>query len=215
MKRARDVTALLLLLLALAGVARLWHLSRNSVGVDFYQFWAVGRLLARDGPVDVYSEAGRERHGRELLLEARRGDSEYRTLVAGERRVLETYSTPFFYTTFRLGTGEDYERDLRLYRWACLAALVVGLGRACGHGWPACAGLVAAFTVWFEPAVSDLQVGNVNAPQLGLLSLFLWGRSGKHRPGRDLAGGVLLGLATAFKPTTILSFATIGTDSNC
>jgi len=211
-RRAREVTALLLLLAALAGVARLWHLTRHSVGVDFYQFWAVGRLLDRPGPVDVYTDAGRERHGRELWLEAQRGDSEYRKLVAGERRVLETYSTPFFYTVFALGAGEGYEWDLRLYRVVCLAALVFGLvalGRVCGHGWPATAGLVAAFTLFFEPAVSDLQVGNVNALQLGWLGLFLWLQAGPAWPGRDVAGGALLGLAAAFKPTTIFVVALV------
>ena len=60
MKRTRDVTALLLLLLAFVGAIRLWHDTRNSVGVDFYQFWAVGRLLAKSGPVDVYTDEGRE-----------------------------------------------------------------------------------------------------------------------------------------------------------
>jgi hypothetical protein len=200
------VTGLLLVILVFVGAVRLWNDTRNSVGVDFYQFWAVGRLLGQAGPVEIYTDDGRRKQGRELLDEARRSGSEYRTMAAEHRSALETYSTPFLYTVFRLGSSGSYERDLRLFRLGSMAGLILGilgLCRSSGHSWPAAAALVAAFIFWYEPTVSDLQVGNVNGIQLGVLALFLWLQHGVEWRRRDLLGGLLLGLATAFKPTTI------------
>jgi hypothetical protein len=202
----RDVTSLLLLLLVFVGAVRLWSDAADSVGVDFYQFWAIGRSLDRVDPVDVYTDDGRRKLGRELQDEARESGSEYQALVAEHRRVLETYSTPFLYAAFRLGSSGNYEHDLRLFKLLSLASLilgVVGLCRLNGHSWPATAALIAAFTFWFEPSASDLQVGNVNGIQLGVLALFLWVQRGLRWRARDVLGGLLLGLATAFKPNLI------------
>jgi hypothetical protein len=201
---ARSAERLLLVLLALFGVAAAWSASRPARGIDFYQFWAVGQALAGSGAEDVYTDAGRRRVGADLL-EAARGAGQPRRLAAAEyRAVLETYSTPFLYATFgALSTG-DYEADFRTYRRLTLACLVVSVVLLCavaGGSLDLALLSVLAFSVWFEPFASDLRVGNVNSLQLLMLAVYLATAARGRRPrARQVAGGAILGLAVMFKP---------------
>jgi Glycosyltransferase family 87 len=192
----------LLAVVALVGVLRGWRATEPTSGLDFYQFWAVARSL--DGAHgDVYSDAARASIGAERWREAQGSGSEKWLRVAAHRRVLETYSTPFLYTAFRAVAFDDYDAALQAYRVVLFLAMissVVTLGRLLGHGVAVLAVALLVLLSLFEPFLSDVRVGNVNAIQLGLLALFLGiQRSSRGRAATVLAGAVL-GLAVMFKP---------------
>jgi hypothetical protein len=133
--------------------------------------------------------------------------------AATQRPQLETYSTPFLYTVFRLFASGDYDRDFRLFQFVCIATMVMSIALLCrGLAFPFIfvPFAIIAFTVWFEPFRSDLRVGNVNQIQLGFLAVFLWVQSQRGIPYRHAVAGVVLGLAVMFKPNLILMLVFLG-----
>jgi hypothetical protein len=191
----------LLVLLAAFGLVLAWSATVRIVGVDFYQFWVVGQTLSRPG-INIYSDEDRTRLGAEFLEKARQTGDPRRIVVAEYRKKLETYSSPFLYTLFRLGSTGDFEADLRNYRrllLVCLTLGVVVLARLLHHSWETTLGALAIFSAWFGPFASDLKVANVNSLQLAALAVYLWTTSRLRWRRRDLIGGALLGLLVAFK----------------
>ncbi len=208
MEQARPTSALATLALALAGslaAAGLWGRAGEVVGIDFYQFWAVGRAAAVAGPVDPYSPAGDERIV--ALALAHSQDSPYRDTAARYRRVLETYGSPLFYAAFVPLAWPHYETSLLVFQAASLAAGVVALfllARAAGLPGPAAVALPAALLEWSQPLYADTSVGNVGRLQLACVCAVLVVLAARTR-GRHLAAGFLLALAAAFKPTVLLA----------
>jgi len=206
--------AVLGVLLAVFALFDAWSYAGSQPGIDFYQFWVAAQVIAEPGTVDLYSvraerEIGDRFHRKTSTLPA---ESRQRR-AASQRPQLETYSTPFLYTMFRLVASGDYDRDFRLYQFICIATTVVSIALLCrGLAFPFMfvPFAIIAFTVWFEPFKSDLRVGNVNQIQLGFLAVFLWVQSQSGIPYRHAVAGVVLGLAVMFKPNIILMLAFLG-----
>jgi hypothetical protein len=206
MRDFRDTATLLLFLAVLCGLTAAWADNEYSAGFDFYQFWVVGQALGQPEVGNVYADAERRRIGATYLERARAGDTPRQLAVAEVRPVLETYSTPFLYATFRFFSTGDYETDYRNYRLIQIVLLVAGLAifcRALGYPLPALLAAVLVFAVWFKPVVSDMRVGNVNSIQLAVLAAWLGWRRRSSSPAADGVGGLILGLAVMFKPNLI------------
>lgn len=199
-ERLRSSAGVLLALALLFGSLAIWHEAKRTGGLDFYQFWAVGRSIgARD---DIYSPAAREQIGSEFWKRAQTGSERQRRL-ADYRRVLETYSTPFLYSAFRQITSDDYDRSLDTYRAFVVLGMaigVLGLCRRLGYSATDTLGALLVLLFWFEPFLSDLRVANLNGLQLCLLATFLWSQSRLREAPAAFLGGAILGLGTLLKP---------------
>ena len=187
-------------------------------GVDYYQFWLAGRAGGSGEPVDVWSDAVRVELGEKGVAEATRAQPRTEParrylLIARYRSPLETYATPWLYTVFGATASGDYERDMARFQVVSLVALVLGMLAFARLRRALVDRVLLLFTLaaaWFAPTISDFRVGNVNRVQLGLLALSLglsaWGRL----PARNVWGGVVLGLAVAFKPNLAFPALTLG-----
>jgi hypothetical protein len=201
------------LLLAAVCLVRSWSYGQAFLGVDFYQFWAVGQKTARESAANIYSDDARRRLGEEFLRKAAANGSSRLRRAAGNRRVLETYSTPFLYSLFAGFPAEDYDLAYGIYRLLCMACMVYAVATLAGlfrFSAAASALLFAALTAYFAPYLSDVAVANVNQVQLGLLALFLWVESRRDLGSRHLLGGAVLGSAVMFKPNLVFVVLLLG-----
>jgi hypothetical protein len=202
---AINAATVLALVLLIFSFLRTWDYSAvSAAGVDFYQFWAVAQTVARSSGVKIYSEDARVQIGRAFYERAHsQASSDRERAAANYRRVLETYSSPFLYSFFRLFSLGSYETSFRIYLLVCLICSSVGILALCSSfRYPFLTSLlaIAVFMEWFEPLLSDIRVGNVNQLQLGLLGLYVWLQSRAELPRRHLIGGIVLGLGIMFKP---------------
>ena len=232
-------------LLAAYAIVSAWDFSGRPACIDYYQFWVVGRAVHAKETPDVYSPSERKRLGESYWQRAVAEESarlrdappspadpskraspppSKRLQSANQRRELETFSTPWFYTLFGLLGGNDYDASQDLFQRVSLLAYVAAialLARMLGYSSTGTCLWIAALLQVFNPFVDDTIAGNVNRIQLLALALYLvvahggWMASapgaqlsGEARAStgarptmvRDLAGGFLLGGTLAFKP---------------
>jgi hypothetical protein len=195
-------------LMAILTVIQLWQYGLRMPGIDFYQFWVVGREL-RMGDVDqVYSPATRSSLGTRWLERAS-ADRASRLYAAAKRReTLETFSTPWLYSAFALLSTGDYERDYRCYVALSMAisiASIVALGKVFRMSTMLTCLWIAFVFGCFQPMRSDVAVANVNQLQFGGLALYVWIQSRSTQLAwtsrlRLILGGFILGMMVAFKP---------------
>jgi len=193
-----------LALLILLGLVNLWTESETSVGIDYFQYWAAGRIV-REGLVpDLYAAGAGPRMA--AIFNARAaaaGEPRFKAAAEFRKEEIQIASTPFLYALVTLPSGGDFETDFRRHRVILLACTLPSLVLlSCSLGYSAEGALAfLAFVIWaFTPLRNDLFDGNVNGIQLALLTLYLF----LHRRGGNvavsLAAGAVLGLAVAFKP---------------
>jgi hypothetical protein len=225
---------LLAFLLAAYALVSAWDFSTRPACIDYYQFWVVGRAVAAKETTDVYAASERQRLGalyaqRAYAESAARSPSNVdasaaaptkRLQAASQRRELETYSTPWFYTLFGVFSGADYDASQAAFQRVSLlayAAAIAILARLLGFSLTAGLLAVAALLQWFNPFVDDVIAGNVNRLQLLVVALFLAFECDARFRGRHVVAGVLLGVLLAFKPNlaaiaavVVLGWATAG-----
>lgn len=207
--RSRIFKILLLSLLAVCSLAVAWNNAAKNEGKDFYQFWAVGESL-NPPPSNIYANDTRKRLGEAFLEKAEQSANTNLIAVAGYRDGLQTYSTPFLYSTFRIFSTGNYDTDLRHYRLLMLGALALGIFMFCrlsNLSWTIASIILAIVCIWFDPLASDLYVGNVNSLQFGALAIYLWTITRMRWRFRDFIGGAILGLTLAFKPNLVFIIA--------
>ena len=86
----------------------------------------------------------------------------------------------------------------------CLLAAVVAIARAVGLSWLVTVAAAAITLATSQGFFSDVRTGNVAEIQVGLLAVFIVLRSRWRTRGGDIAAGMALGLAIAFKPNLVL-----------
>jgi hypothetical protein len=215
--RSRPERLLAFLLAAYAFVSA-WDFSGRPACIDYYQFWVVGRAVGANETHDVYSDSERRRLGEEYWQRALADANAKRPAgvdasapvtptkrlqAARQRRELETYSTPWFYTLFGVASGGDYDRSQDAFQRVSLVAYVAAillLARLLGFSLATAALFVGALLQWFNPFVDDVIAGNVNRLQLFVLAVFLWIECRGRFPARHAVAGALLGALLAFKP---------------
>lgn len=195
-------------------LAASWRTVIRVPGLDFYQFWSVGRAVVHEGESDVYSATARAELGKRFYERAR---SEQRSLreriVARERVQLETYSTPFFYVLFGLFSTGDYERDFLTFQGLSLALALVAAALLCrllGFGWEGTGIAIALLSTPFDPFQAELTVGNVNRLQLALFVSIVWIASRAHGSRGWIGAGFVLGVWVALKPNTLFAAGLVG-----
>jgi hypothetical protein len=189
-------------LLVLVGAARAWRAGHTSAGIDFYQYWVVGKALGRGDVSSIYDHSTRAALGQEFLLLALTDGSPRQRAAAEFRKLIEPMSTPFLFAGLRPFSLGGYDAGYDAFRIVSLAGLVTGclvFGQLAGM--PVIERLVlAALLIFaFQAVTADLLVGNVGHLGLGMVAAYTWllPRPADHA---QIAGGVVLGLAIAFKP---------------
>lgn len=203
---ARRVAIAVLLVLVGLSLVRTWSFGQSAPGIDFYQFWVVGEAIEHDGVTNPFADEERARIGALFLERAIRADDSPRQIaVATHRAVLETYSTPFLYTTIHWLSSGDYETDIARWQAVTLIAFsggVVGFAYLLGYPWIATLVLLCAFLLRFAPFQSETQVVNVNSVQLALFAgVFFFARN-RSQAAYQVTAGVVLACAILFKPNT-------------
>jgi hypothetical protein len=206
--------ALIVGLLLMGSLGEALQTADELAGIDFYQFWVVAQANGLPTTGNVYSQKARREVGRLLAEERLVGHPDARLRTAARaRQTLETFSTPFLYTTFRVVSLRSYNLSYSLYQVLCLAATVgavILLCRLHGFGWTPALLAVALFTGMFEPFRSHLRVMNVSPIQLAALALFLAAeRRAAASRGWGVAGGCIMGLSILFKPNTAAAAAMV------
>ena len=146
--------------------------------IDYYEFWVVGRAVRGNRAGDIYTDAERARLGEVAWNEALSAQASSATpdvpskriQAAGQRRVLETYSTPWMYTLLGLASTGDYDADqARFEAFSTLVFLlaIAAFGRLLGYSALRIALCAWFFTsTWFKPFSDELIAGNVNRIQV-------------------------------------------------
>jgi hypothetical protein len=184
-------------------------------GVDFYQFWVVGKALNQLDVDNVYSNENRKKIGSYYFQKSINAYSEElnnslkvsskQVKAANYRKELETYSTPFLYTIFYFITSTSYDFDIQFFLVLSLVLYVyaiIALCRSMEYHVHTILVLIPVLTIFFRPFLSDIRVANVNQIQLAMLILFLCIQSRSSRL-TNLAGGFVLGLSVMFKPNLV------------
>lgn len=187
---------------------RAWDNTANKVPeIDFYQFWVVGQAITSMDVGNIYSEEARKEIGAEFYQRAlRQTDSKRYYVTAYNRKVLETYSTPFLYSTFHLFASRDYEKALQRYHILSILSIfltIMLLSRLANIPLLTTTVLLLVFMVFFYPFLSDLRIGNTNSVQIGMLALFLWLKSKDWQRWGSILGGAVIGLLIMFKPNLV------------
>jgi len=204
-----------LVIIALFSFARALNYSGQFSGVDFYQFWIVGKAIRQLDVKNIYSDADRKKAGSyyfqqfsyDYSQKVKQGIqiSDKQVKAANFRQELETYSTPFLYMVFYLSSFNSYDFDIQFYLTAALVlyvAAIILLCRLLGYQPQTILVLIPILTLFFRPFYSEIRVVNVNQIQLVALILFVCIQSRFSRL-TNLAGGFVLGLAVMFKPNLI------------
>lgn len=201
-------TAILLTAALLCSIVTAMETAERFAGLDFYQFWVTAQVLQQSPmppSLNVYSQQARQTIGQHFAQLARTQSSDRRQQAAASaRQNLETFSTPFLYTTFVPISSPNYTASYRFFALLCVAAMVVSVVLLCrllGYGWSATILAVVVLILSFEPFQFQMAVLNVNPLQLMSLALFLAILSRPPAiPWRDLAAGAVLGLSLLYKP---------------
>lgn len=107
----------------------------RGAGIDYYQFWIVGRAQERLHQDNIYSMQDRQRMadlGREMLRSSPPSERFARSVQLRERTI-ETFSTPFLYAVINAFAAGQYDRDYDHFMNFCLAALVSSIVARVGH----------------------------------------------------------------------------------
>jgi len=205
-KKKSPAITILLLVLVFCSMIQTYQSFERFSGIDFYQFWVVTQVVGQKGVGNIYSQEERRRIGGFFNeLANRLPGAEKLRLVASYRKVLETYSTPFLYSFFRLFASGQYIHDLerfQIFSLLCMCALIGVLGKIYNYSLSAILALII-FGILFDPFKSDVRVANVNQLQLGFMALFLLFQMGSRRHWKHVACGAVLGIMLLFKPNQI------------
>jgi hypothetical protein len=196
-----------LVLFVALGAVHVWTEGDQGIGIDYFQFWAVGQAVRERLVEDIYGpEAWGPLAG--IFMERARSDGARRHLAAAtfRREEIQTSNTPFLYAAVYAIESGDYERDIARFRLLGLLLAVASIGALCrSAGWPLAATLMAiGYAVWaFAPLRDDLREGNVNSIQLACLALFVVMIRSGGPAWREILAGAILGAGTAFKPNLL------------
>jgi hypothetical protein len=199
-------TLFLLAVLTFCALSQAFRRAKPAAGIDYYQFWAVGRAIAHQQTEDLYSARGQAQLGRSFLAEAMRSSDPARRLAARRRLVLDTTATPFLYTMFATCSTANYTSSLRVFRallLACFAFGVVGISTLLRRPQLDTLLSLTLLCLCFEPLASDLRVGNVGCLQLAGVVVYAWVRARGPFRFRALLAGAWMGLLIAFKPNLV------------
>jgi hypothetical protein len=185
--------------------------SGKFTGIDYYQFWALGKAISQPDTGNIYSAEERIRLGnlyyeKAIKMTPNSQVSSRQLEVAKARITLSGYSTPFLYTIFGMSSTEDYVRDWRHYRlfiFIIYFLVLIGLTVFFKISIFEMFFLFPFLTIYCMPFISEITVFNVNIIQLLFLYVFLVCYHRKSYIFKIISGMTLGGLI-AFKPNVAL-----------
>lgn len=201
--RPSGATFPLALLLTVLALIPAWQ-QGSTLGEDFYLHWCVAHSIADQAVGNIYSVEGRRKIGEASSARTQNAATTdpLKQLSVGYPEP-QAVGTPFLYWAFSQLITDDYQQDYWRYRilsMLCTILALVVFTRALRFSWTGVLLSLCVLTAPFEPFLSVQRTGNVSQLQLALLAIFLLVQGGSRNFVRDLFGGVLLGIATAFKP---------------
>jgi hypothetical protein len=205
-----DPLSYLAIALLCIALSNLWLSGQRSIGIDYYQYWVAGQTVGKEDVKSIYSESDRKMLRDKFLSQAESlstSGQKRQLLAAKGHDKLELFSSPLMYSLFAAITIGDYEKDYRNFRILCLFVILISLITLCRLFELSPAEtmiMICLLTLFSEPYMSDVRVGNVNQIQVGLLTLFLWLKRQSQWSGSDVFGGFVLGFAIMFKPNISL-----------
>jgi hypothetical protein len=208
----RDPVVLLMIVFLGSASSASLKTVREYRGIDYYVFWVFAQAARESTLTDIYDWPTNVRRGYDFYDRADRAQESLQHLaIAGARRgELLPVSTPFLFTCFGPIVTGHYEFDIRLFHVLSLSAALAAIAymaRSLGCR----AGIVVAAMAYFagayEPVQIDIQVGNVNRLQLGMIGFLLWVLRRRAGARAFFAAGAVLGATIAFKPNLAIVFA--------
>jgi len=200
--------------LLMSSVWILWSETTEAPTIDFLTFWSVPQVLSRQPIANIYSQEGQHDLAAATANLARSpfaSDLQKRTTSI----VLQLYNgridataSPLLYAAVGLISSGNYATDQKRFLFASMASLVLSVLLLCRLFRLTAIEtvLLLTFLFWnYEPLLSDLRVGNVNQIQLLAMVLFI-SFAARSRP---FWAGLVIGAATAFKPTTFMVLALV------
>lgn len=206
--RRLSLLRLLLCLAICAAISGALRTASPSCGVDYYQFWGVGRAVVHEHVRDAYTVVGGRRLAEALGTDVRqRSDPRFRQ-AASQRRTLVPTSTPLLYAVLGSWSTNSYSASLKWHRLGLTLAFSLAtltFARLCGLDVNSSLAALALLSAEFPAYASDLRVGNVNALQLAGLAGYAWLRVRRPWPRSDAFAGAWLGVLLAFKPNLLFA----------
>ncbi|MFT5390920.1 MAG: hypothetical protein ACI8PT_001110 [Gammaproteobacteria bacterium] len=212
---------LYLLLIAVVIVAAAWFLvvhsiARDRMGMDLYQYWGVGQVVAATGGQVRNPYREQQRFNRVLAQMAERTDDLPLARVAYHRQNLELQGTPVAYWAFSIYPGNysttlswHYKAQVVTFSLAVLLALVGSGGRIL-----TAIGVLSVLILFYEPFYSEITVGNFNSFLILCMaaSMVFLGRVPTNADSASAgwrwasAAMAVLGVAALVKPTVAPMF---------
>jgi Uncharacterized conserved protein len=207
------ITALIFgAVLLISSAWSLWSETTQTPTIDFLTFWSVPQALSKQNIANIYSQEGQHDLASVTADRARSpfvSDLQKRTTAI----VLQVYNgridataSPLLYAAVGLLSSGNYITDQKRFLFVsmtCLVLSVLLLSRLFRLSALEII-ILLTFLFWnYEPLLSDFRVGNVNQLQLLAIVLFIF-LTARSRP---LLAGMVIGVATTFKPTTFMVLA--------
>jgi hypothetical protein len=200
----RDPMGLLLATLVALSMPGVWMYVKQTPGIDYYVAWVAADAVKNATPLNVYEPSSRYRLAVEYRNKAdAQQDAPEQKQVAAHLTELQMTATPFMYWVTGMLSMGDYATDLRVWQFLSLALVTISvllLCRLLAFTPAASLAILLPVLVWFMPFYSNLRVANVNAFQLGLISLVLWLLRPNANVRYQFVAGVLIGMLVMFKP---------------
>lgn len=207
------IKILIVILLAVISTIATIERFKVSTGVDFYQYWGVGKAQKWSFGTLKSPSAAQEQYAEVLNYHAARSSDARLRRVSELRHKLELLQTPLCYslftpfpTNYSLAFGIFQIIQIILFLSAIVMLSAVHYGN-----WLRLLSLALLLLIFYRSLASDLNVGNLNCVQLfGFASLlvladrFLTQRSTRSVIGPSIAFMAILVFLTLLKPNMIL-----------
>ena len=210
--RTGKLPHVLALLMLIHGLSYAWASAEKVPNIDFFTFWSVSQAASTHPVANIYSLEGQRDMASTAMAAAHTStasDLQRRaaTMVLGiyEGRIDATGS-PLLYAAIGALSSGNFLADQKRFLFVSMLFLVLSvlLLKHLLHFTSLQTMLLLTFLfLYYEPVVSDLNVGNVNEIQLLAVVLFIFfvARS------QPMLAGLVIGAVSVFKPTTVLVLA--------
>jgi glycosyl transferase family 87 len=210
--RTGKLPHLLAFLMLIHGISYAWVSATKTPNIDFFTFWSVSQAASTHPVANIYSPEGQRDMASIALAAARTStasDMQRRAaaIVLGiyDGRIDATGS-PLLYAGIAALSSGNFLTDQKRFLLASMLFLVLSvllLKRLLNFTGLQAMLLLTFLFLYYEPVVSDLNVGNVNEIQLLAIVLFIFFAT-RSQP---MLAGLVIGAVTVFKPTTVLVLA--------
>jgi len=200
----KDPINLILAIMVVLSLLGAWLYGKQTPGLDYYVAWVAADAVKNDTATDIYDPSSRYKLAvlyRNKADETK--DAPRQKQMARSRQELPMTATPFLYWVTGLIAVGDYEADLDNWHFISLFTLTVSILFMCrllGFSTATSLAFLLPVLVWFSPHLYELNEGNVNSVQIGMVALLLWLQNRRPDKRNLFITGLAVGLLVMFKP---------------